>query len=935
MYVVEPGAGARGGVLRRLAGYAVGSGHEHDTVRFGEGLVGQCAAEQRAIVLDGVPDGSIRIQSGLVSAQPHSILVLPVLFEGQVKAVIELASLTAFTPGQLSFLDQWSGSIGIVLNTIEASMRTEHLLAQSQQLASELQSQQKELQQTNAEIATKAQLLAEQKNEVEAKNQQIEQARVALEDKAAELALTSRYKSEFLANMSHELRTPLNSILILGQQLAENPDENLTGRQVEFAKTIHAAGTDLLNLISDILDLSKIESGTVTVDSEELRFAALRENMLRGFRHEAERRHLQFSVEMDPALGRSMTTDPKRLQQILKNLLSNAFKFTERGSVQLHARKVESGWSAGHPILDHAPAVVAFEVRDTGIGISPDKQKIVFEAFQQADAGTSRKYGGTGLGLAISREIAGLLGGELRLDSTVGGGSTFTLYLPVHYVGADAAHAPLPREPDPSPDHRHDDRPLPPLEEVDDDRDSVQPGEPCLLVIEDDAAYATILRDLGRSRGDQGRGIARTPAGRNRAVPAPGDRRPAAGQAGHGAAPARFQRNPGRPTRAGGGRRRAPHLRLVHRAGTPGHAREHREQRPGSDREGGRRRHRPGADGHHDAGHGRLRHHARDPQGSGFARVADHRADRQGDEGRPREVHGSRRFGLPRKTRGHRPAAGDDANTPIIFVTAVNVDDMDRLRGYTLGAVDYVTVPVIPDILRGKVMVLCELYRKRRELQQANEQLATANAALEAQNIAERERLNASLQAANRALEQRNQALQAEVEERARAEQRLIEMDHRKNAFLAMLAHELRNPLTPLQNALAIQRLEGRTDDALQGMMERQLLQLVRLIDDLLDVARVSRGKIALQPRPTTIDHILRVAVDTAQPLIDTGGHRLHLDIPPRSQPVLADPERLAQVFANLLNNAAKYSDPGSDITLQASQSDDAIEVSVRDTGMG
>ncbi len=484
LYVVEPGAGARGGVLRRLAGYAVGSGHEHDTVRFGEGLVGQCAAEQRAIVLDGVPDGSIRIESGLVSAQPHSILVLPVLFEGQVKAVIELASLTAFTPGQLSFLDQLSGSIGIVLNTIEASMRTEHLLAQSQQLASELQSQQKELQQTNADTATKAQLLAEQKNEVEAKNQQIEQARVALEDKAAELALTSRYKSEFLANMSHELRTPLNSILILGQQLAENPDENLTGRQVEFAKTIHAAGTDLLNLISDILDLSKIESGTVTVDSEELRFAALRENMLRGFRHEAERRHLQFSVEMDPALGRSMTTDPMRLQQILKNLLSNAFKFTERGSVQLHARKVESGWSVGHPILDHAPAVVAFEVRDTGIGISPDKQKIVFEAFQQADAGTSRKYGGTGLGLAISREIAGLLGGELRLDSTVGGGSTFTLYLPVHYVGADAAHAPLPREPEPSPDHRHDDRPLPSLEEVDDDRDSVQPGEPCLLVIE-------------------------------------------------------------------------------------------------------------------------------------------------------------------------------------------------------------------------------------------------------------------------------------------------------------------------------------------------------------------------------------------------------------------------------------------------------------------
>src|SRR5690606_14399943 len=319
----------------------------------------------------------------------------------------------------------------------EATMRTEHLLAQSQQLAGELQAQQKELQQTNEDIALKAALLAEQKAEVEQKNKQIEHARRALEEKAAELALTSRYKSEFLANMSHELRTPLNSILILGQQLAENPDTTLTSRQVEFAKTIHAAGTDLLHLISDILDLSKIESGTVTVDSEDISFAHLRENMERGFRHEAERRHLDFSVDFGPELGKELNSDPKRLQQILKNLLSNAFKFTEQGSVRLSASVARGGWSPDHPVLGKAPTVVAFEVSDTGIGISPEKQRIVFEAFQQADAGTSRKYGGTGLGLAISREIAGLLGGEMKLQSEPGKGSTFTLYLPLHYMGGN------------------------------------------------------------------------------------------------------------------------------------------------------------------------------------------------------------------------------------------------------------------------------------------------------------------------------------------------------------------------------------------------------------------------------------------------------------------------------------------------------------------
>jgi len=487
--------------LRLLSVYAdaVGDGHP-ETLRVGEGLVGQCAADGRPIHISTMLDAARPITSGLFSASPRSLIVLPVLFEGQVKAVIELASLNPFTELQIAFLEQLTASIGIVLNSIEATMQTESLLQQSQTLAGELQSQQSELQQTNEQLEQKAAQLAERNAEVERANQEIEQARRAVEEKASELALTSRYKSEFLANMSHELRTPLNSILILGQQLAENPDGNLAPRQVEFARTIHGAGTDLLNLISDILDLSKIESGTVTVEAEEIYFVNVLESVARPFRHQAESQGLAFEVQIDPRLGRSIVTDSKRLQQILKNLLSNAMKFTAEGSVRLRVLPVAEGWRSDNVALNQASSIVAFEVTDTGVGIPAEKQRIVFEAFQQADASTSRKYGGTGLGLAISRELASLLGGELALRSTPGLGSTFTLYLPVMYTGPRTAIRQPAQGPGPQPlaavalpEHIADQFP--------DDRHELKPDDRVLLVVEDDANYAGILVDAAHAAG--------------------------------------------------------------------------------------------------------------------------------------------------------------------------------------------------------------------------------------------------------------------------------------------------------------------------------------------------------------------------------------------------------------------------------------------------
>jgi HAMP domain-containing protein/signal transduction histidine kinase/CheY-like chemotaxis protein len=497
----------------------------------GEGLVGQCAFEKERILLTNVPANYIHINSGLGEAPPLNIVVLPVLFEGQIKAVIELASFHRFSDIHLTFFDQLTESIGIVLNTITATMRTEELLKQSQSLATELQTrqaeltetnrrlqeqaktlqeseerlrqQQDELQQTNEELEEKANLLAKQNLEVERKNQEIERASRDLKEKAEQLALTSKYKSEFLANMSHELRTPLNSMLILGKLLAEG-EENLTDKQREFARTIYSSGSDLLDLINEILDLSKIESGMMEVEVGRVVYKDLAQYVERTFRQVAHDRGLDFSIHVDSALAQGIYTDQRRLQQVLKNLLSNAFKFTARGSVSIKITQAKSGWNLENKILTNSEAVVAFSVKDTGIGIAPEKRNIIFEPFQQADGTITRRYGGTGLGLSISREIAALLGGEIQLDSVVGEGSTFTLYLPVSYTPQTKKRRPhLSAKGEPMVAVSKETEPEPFVMEnvVDDDRGCIEAGDKTLLIIEDDLSFAKILMEMARERG--------------------------------------------------------------------------------------------------------------------------------------------------------------------------------------------------------------------------------------------------------------------------------------------------------------------------------------------------------------------------------------------------------------------------------------------------
>ncbi|HET7651552.1 MAG TPA: HAMP domain-containing protein [Acidimicrobiales bacterium] len=530
--------------------------------KLGEGLVGQAALEKKTILLTQAPGDYIKVSSGLGETDPVNVVVLPLLFEDQVLGVIELGSVTPFTPISLQFLDQLIETIGVVLNTIIANMRTEELLEQSQRLAEELQErqeelqtqqeelrrsnaelesqaaslraseellqqQQEELQQTNEELQEKARLLEEQNRAIEVKNAEIETARLSLEEKAEQLAVSSKYKSEFLANMSHELRTPLNSLLILAKLLGDNGEGNLTERQVEFARTIHGAGAELLELINDILDLSKVEAGKMDVTPGDIALAVVADNVRQSFDPVAEQNGLAWNVVVEDDAPPSIFTDDQRLQQILKNLLSNAFKFTESGGVELRIGAAGDDVRFDSDSLTRADRVVAFDVVDTGVGIPADKLRLIFEAFQQADGTTSRRFGGTGLGLTISRDIARLLGGEIRVRSEVGAGSTFTLYLPAAYrppaVGATLTApstllAPVsrPAPGDPATAGASVTAPAassaisiatePDTEqllavELDDDRDAISQGDRVLLVVEHDEESARAALRAGRRAG--------------------------------------------------------------------------------------------------------------------------------------------------------------------------------------------------------------------------------------------------------------------------------------------------------------------------------------------------------------------------------------------------------------------------------------------------
>ena len=547
-YIMDSGKEGGESKLKLAATYAYKERkHLAKEFRVGEGLVGQAAFEKQRILLTNAPEDYVMISSGLGEGKPLQIIVLPVLFEGQVYGVMELASFDRFTETYQSLLDQLTESIGIGLNTIQANMRTEELLKQSQSLTEELQvqqeeltetnrrleegtaslqaseellkSQQEELQQTNEELEEKAQLLQSRNEEVERKNREVEQAKRLHEEKARQLALTSKYKSEFLASMSHELRTPLNSLLILARLLADNPQGNLSEKQVDFARTIHASGEDLLTLINRILDLSKIESGMMTVSLGDVSFRELAESMDRTFRQVAQEKMLDFKIELSPNLPSAIHTDATRLQQVLKNLLGNAFKFTQKGAVTLQMEKVSGGWNPGHETLDRASNVIAFSISDTGIGIPEEKQHVIFEAFQQADQSTTRKYGGTGLGLSISRELARLLGGEIKVASEEGAGSTFTLYLPQSYVMPPSARAEVVEgspSPQPSPagrgwreapgegSHVAEEQVVVVEEQIPDDRDSIQKGDRLVLIVEDDLDFARILLDMARDKGFKG-----------------------------------------------------------------------------------------------------------------------------------------------------------------------------------------------------------------------------------------------------------------------------------------------------------------------------------------------------------------------------------------------------------------------------------------------
>lgn len=510
-----------------------------------EGLVGQCFAEKRRLILMNAPASYLHLGSALGTAKPATVIVEPVMFEGRVKAVLELASLRAFTPLELELIERLAHTLGSVFQNIESVTRTEGLLEQAQALALRLEEQQRvladknaeleaqtdrlrkseqllteqqvelaqtneeleqsneEMEQSNEELEEKTNLLVTQKRDLENSYRATEQARAELQEQARQLSLTSTYKSNFLATMSHELRTPLNSLLILARLLAENRDENLTGKQIQFARTIESSGADLLEMINQILDLAKIESGTVELQLDDVIPAELKRSIEQQFLHVAESKHLQFAVTLDPALPSRLRTDMGRLYQVIKNLLANAFKFTEHGSVKVDFSLATSGWARTSASLNNATSVVAIAVTDTGIGIPKEKQEIVFESFQQGDAGTARRFGGTGLGLSISREIATLLGGVLQLESDAGKGSCFTLFLPAT-LEAGASRPRVPTPPASSHAAAFDELATDPLDlddpGVNDDRNNIGPSDRVILIIEDDVRFANILVDFSREK---------------------------------------------------------------------------------------------------------------------------------------------------------------------------------------------------------------------------------------------------------------------------------------------------------------------------------------------------------------------------------------------------------------------------------------------------
>jgi signal transduction histidine kinase/DNA-binding response OmpR family regulator len=500
------GEESKGPYLKLQASYAFDQARP--ILQQGESLAGQAMVDRQRVVLTDIPENYLRINSAMGETRPRCVVVQPVVFEGRTRAVLELATTKDLRPIQLTFLDQLAQALGVVLNTVAAVMRTEELLEQTrhsekllqeqqeelQQANEEMQQTNEEMQQTNEEMEEKVRLLAEQKLQLENANQEIEESREELEKRAQEIARSSRYKSEFLANMSHELRTPLNSLLILSKMLADNAEGNLNEKQMKYAQTINSSGSDLLELINEVLDLARIESGAVVVEPEEMALTDLRGFLDRTFRHVAQGKGLELRLEFAAGLPATILTDTRRLQQILKNLLSNAFKFTERGSVTIRA-------------IQTNPSQIAFAVVDTGIGIPADKQDIIFGAFQQVDTGTSRKYGGTGLGLSISRELAGLLGGSLELTHSGEQGSTFTLFLPDRLLPSEIASnlaevtaiCPVPAS-DSSPRNTRTKLEAAP-EGISDDRDSLQEGDLVLLIIEDDRAFSELVRDFAREKG--------------------------------------------------------------------------------------------------------------------------------------------------------------------------------------------------------------------------------------------------------------------------------------------------------------------------------------------------------------------------------------------------------------------------------------------------